>query len=316
MIAHASGTVEYVNERFVEITGISAADAIGENIQSIICDLSPGPLYDRIWTELCRGAEWHGDIPLKRRDGTIIWEAVAAVPIREGRGRPTGFVASSVDVTAQKESDQLRQILFDELDHRMKNVFASVLAVARHTTRNTTSREEFCAVFDARLRALADVHRLIYGKKKGAVMLSELVTAATRAYGDDSNVSVSGPDIAVPKTEAQAFYLAFHELASNAGKYGALSRPDGRIHVEWEIQHRNNGESLAIEWLESGVGGLRSPEQKGLGRALIEQVIGYQLHGETDLEFRESGLQCRIVVPLPQEVPVLQLMKANSYGTH
>lgn len=128
-----------------------------------------------------------------------------------------------------------------------------------------------------------------------------LELSAHGAEADGERIVVEGPSVILPGATLQTLTLALHELSTNALKYGALARPEGRLEVVWHM-HDGNGDPdrLTLEWREAGVplGDDFVPQRRGFGRQLIERALTYELESTSSLEFTPDGVRCRIDVPL------------------
>ena len=198
-----------------------------------------------------------------------------------------------------------QRVLLAELNHRVKNVLATVQSIAAQTARGSASLEEFERAFEGRLGALSRTSTLLAVNSWRTTELRTLVEAALEPYrAPDGNVRVHGPATTLPPKAALTLSLALHELATNAAKYGALSVPEGRVDVTWRVDEDGAaGRRLALEWAEHGGAAVRAPDRRGFGRTLIERSVAYELGGTARLDFPPEGVRCRIEVPLPAAAP-------------
>jgi two-component sensor histidine kinase len=181
------------------------------------------------------------------------------------------------------------RLIMRELSHRSKNLLAIVLAIARQTSRHTTSFGDFEARFNSRIQALADAHDLLVEQQWSGAFIDDLVRAQLAAFGTE-RVVTHGERIMLRTEAVQNVALALHELATNASKYGALSTSGGRIDIEWNRETSEDGEhSLRLIWRESGGPPAVPPEKKGFGCFVLERVTVNAL-GEGTLEFKPEGL--------------------------
>ncbi|WP_207484057.1 response regulator [Arenibaculum pallidiluteum] len=274
-----------------------------------------------LWSLFTRGA-LDGSLPdapvrersgeLRRRDGTVFPVAWSLAPLpREGDAAGTGAVAEIVDVTERKRAEQLQLMLMAELSHRVKNTLATVLSIANQTMLRHPDPQEFKAVFNGRIRALAATHNLLATTNWTAVPLAQVAAGELAPYADadGGRVGLTGPEVLIRPKAALVLGMVFHELATNAAKYGAFTTPEGRVAVSWRREGPAPESRVVIDWRESGGPTVEVPSRKGLGRTLIEGGIAYELGGRARLDFRESGLHCVIDVPYseldPSVVPEL-----------
>ncbi|QSR15910.1 CHASE domain-containing protein [Novosphingobium sp. KA1] len=191
----------------------------------------------------------------------------------------------------------IRNSLTRELNHRVKNTLANVLSIAALTRRRATDIDDFTESLTARIRALSATHDLLSQSDWRHAGLGDVVRSELAPYmqGSEGHVEMSGPEIRLAPNDAMSLGLAIHELATNAAKYGALSRPEGRIHVHW----RQIASDLAeVHWREEGGPPVAVPGKRGFGRDLIEKIVAHELKSDVELEFLPAGVECRLRVPV------------------
>jgi two-component sensor histidine kinase len=151
---------------------------------------------------------------------------------------------------------------------------------------------------EGRIQALANVHSLFVASRWMGAELRTLVTQELAAYCQqgESRVRIDGPNVLLESNTAQAIAVTLHELATNAAKYGALSVPDGRVHVEWS---RAADERLVLRWTETGGPPVKPPARKGFGTRVMESIIRNPANGAARFDWRAEGLACEITVYLP-----------------
>jgi PAS domain S-box-containing protein len=224
--------------------------------------------------------------------------SAAPVPV-EDDGLHTVVIVE--DMTGRKRAAEEREVLLGELNHRVKNIFAVIRALAVQTDRGRTS-EEFQKVFLGRLDALVAAHELVLERRWQTVELGTLVrrTLAPFATGLPEAVEIEGDTVELDARRALSFSLALHELATNAAKYGALSAHEGRILVVWSVsaQPDGDGRRVRIVWEEQGGPPAVRPERRGFGTRMIEGAFAYELSGEATLDFRPEGLRLEAWFPL------------------
>jgi two-component sensor histidine kinase len=201
------------------------------------------------------------------------------------------------DVTERRWAEQEREILVGELNHRVKNTFAVVQALA---TRGHGARsvEDYRQTFLERLAALARTHDLLFESHwRGAELRS--LAGLLRPFGESSEaIEIEGPPVELNARQALSVSLVLHELATNAAKYGALSVPDGRVRFWWQIEHSDEERRLRLYWEERGGPPVTGPQAKGFGTELIQRAFGYELDGTADLAFEPEGLRLEAMLLL------------------
>lgn len=198
-----------------------------------------------------------------------------------------------------------KQLLINELNHRVKNTLAIVQSLSAQTLRTARPTVEAREDFDSRLMALAGAHVLMTEAEWRSVGVRELIdrTIAPFADGADGRFRLDGPTATLPPKSAVAFALAVHELCTNAAKYGALSAENGRISIDWLFADSPGGERLRLTWRESGGPPVAEPQRRGFGSRLLERGLAAELHGQVSLAFPRDGLICRIDAPAPVDDP-------------
>ena len=245
---------------------------------------------------------------VRRRDGGWRWLSVWGLTDFDGEGdgrRPIAVVGASRDITEHKDAESKRTLLIDELSHRVKNTLAIVQSIASQTLRQSPDPATFNDAFSSRISALARAHSLLTRSHWRGTPLNELVSTTlvpfTEGRGRDTH-RIDGPSISITPNAAVTLCLVFHELATNATKYGALSAPQGRVSVVWEMTGGKGGE-LALRWQEEGGPPVETPKKRGFGFRLIE-ASGNQLGGKIAVELEMQGLTCRFRVPLDEILAV------------
>ena len=193
-------------------------------------------------------------------------------------------------------SQDLQRALNAELDHRVKNVLATVSAIIAQTPKPHTTLADYAAGLDERIRALARTHELLSDSQWHGVSLADVVRRELAPYATD-NAEIGGPGVTLKAEAAQAVGMVLHELATNAAKHGAFSKPGGRLMLRWSWLPNGSRGRLAIGWHELGGPPVVKPIQSGYGTSIIRELIPFELGGTVDLAFGSSGLQCHLEIP-------------------
>lgn len=201
--------------------------------------------------------------------------------------RVTGIVQ---DITGQKAEEEQRRDLMSELDHRVKNMLAAVQALAVQTAKRTTSIDVFLQHFGGRLKAMASANELLTAARWRGAAIDHLAAAELGALAP-GQTHWEGPELFLTPRAANAVALAFHELATNAVKFGALSAEGGQVNVRWQSLADGGFE---LTWTESGGPTVAVPSRRGFGSTLLEQVTGRELNGEVQVDYLPAGLQARL----------------------
>jgi PAS domain S-box-containing protein len=326
-----SGRIASWNAGARNLLGWDAPDAINMDAAAIFTPedrLAEAPEREKR-EALAKGRaldeRWH-----VRRDGSRFWGEGLLLPLRGGAagnggadGQQASFLKILRDRTERRHTEERQALLVGELNHRVKNTLALVLAIVDQTWRAIASEEEaggtapadsdgrFHAGLRARLRALARAHDLLFRDDWAGASLADVVATAAAVHGGLSRdsggaaptaaIRASGPAVRLAPEAAVALAMAFHELATNAAKYGALTVPGGRVEVVW--QPSSDGRALEIAWTEEGGPPIVSPPgRRGFGSGLLQRGLARQLGGEVSIEFPRDGLRCRARLPFSERV--------------
>lgn len=206
------------------------------------------------------------------------------------------------EVVNRKQSEKRQQLLVHELNHRVKNMLSTVQSVARQSLASSDLTEP-AHEFEERLMALAWTYEILTREHWQGASLREVLerTLAPHAGRSSARVRLDGPDLWLTPNRALSFALAFHELATNAVKYGALSNATGGIGVDWRIANDQTGRRLELEWSEKGGPPVKPPVRRGFGSRLIERSLARELSGQATLSFGAAGLTCSLTARLPPD---------------
>jgi two-component system, chemotaxis family, CheB/CheR fusion protein len=240
---------------------------------------------------------------VQRRDGATHYMA-RLFPYQRTDGTLEGVVVTFVDVTGLVRGEERQRTLVGELNHRVRNMLTIVIALASQTLANAPDQAEGGSAFIARLRAMARAYNLLSQAGWREVALRDIVQVELEPFvvTDRKRVSVKGPDVQMSPKGALAFGLAVHELATNAAKYGALSKSEGRVDVTWAVNGGRPSQRLVLDWREHDGPPVREPAAQGFGTRLIEQQIGYGLDGKAEITYAADGLRARLEAPLDEKV--------------
>jgi PAS domain S-box-containing protein len=215
------------------------------------------------------------------------------------------YEAAQREIAERRQAEQHRELLINELNHRVKNTLATVQSVAAQTLRKSAVEKETRETFDARLIALSQAHDLLTSESWDSTTLGHVVAMALRPYRADreDRFEIAGPEVRLLPKTALTMAMGLHELATNAVKYGALSDPAGVVAIHWRVEDGDAGQRLRLEWTERGGPPVAPPAHKGFGSRLIERGIAAELDGSVKLDYRPGGLVCSVEAPLPEVSP-------------
>lgn len=230
-----------------------------------------------------------------RHDGREIWVSVSASPVRDDDGDFLFGVRVLQDVTGRRAGEQRQKLLMDELNHRVKNTLALVLAMASQTGRYAADLAAFHTAFAARLKALAKSHELLTRERWEGASLRDLLEAELTLHAlEPGRIHLSGAPVWLDPRSAVDVGLIVHELATNAAKYGALSGA-GAVDVSWTLLGADARRQVRLEWRERGGPAVRHPGRHGFGSKLINALARDNLGGEAVWRFEPEGLGVDLV---------------------
>jgi two-component sensor histidine kinase len=214
-------------------------------------------------------------------------------------GRPVRLVGTVRDVTARRKADEQRILLIHELNHRVKNTLAVVQSIASQTLRRTDVDPDARKSFEARLLAMAKAHDILTQEHWSGADLSSLVEGIIHPFITDAErFRSSGTPIRLVPNESLTMALVFHELATNAVKYGAWSTPSGRVDVTWLATVGSKATSLRLTWQESGGPVVVPPTRSGFGSRLLDQAVSLEFGKSAEVTFDPGGLRCVLTAEL------------------
>jgi PAS domain S-box-containing protein len=240
---------------------------------------------------------------VQRRDGAVHWVEVRWLAYFDGHRREQGTVVGTVhDITERKEREQRERLLMSEINHRAKNMLSVVDAIAHQTATRTP--EDFIERFSERIQALAANQDLLIRNAWHGVEAEDLVRAQLAPFADliGSRIVVRGPPLRLNAASAQAIGLALHELATNAGKYGALSKNTGRLDVGWGTE----GDTFTMSWTERDGPPVSQPQRRGFGTIVMQEMAQRSVDGGVELDYGPSGVTWRLSCPIANALEPLQ----------
>jgi two-component sensor histidine kinase len=270
--------------------------------------------YDLEWRPLSPDGEerWVRSMARASRagDGSVYWDGISLDITVQKRDE----VALKREIDERREVERHQSVLIAELNHRVRNTLAIILAIAQQTIRGAADLESFSHIFSGRIQALAQAHTLLSEKDWTTTTLTELVREATAPYDlPRGRVRLAGDPIEIAARPAIALSLTFHELATNAGKYGSLSSESGTVDITWWVE----GGLLHVVWAEKGGPHVAAPARRGFGGLLIAMNVEQELSGELHQLFGPDGFRCEMTLPvdrLTRRAPVFR-MKADLGST-
>ncbi len=298
-----TGEIRSWNSGAARIFGYSPEEMVGQHISKII----PPELQQEeveILARLSRGERIdHYETVRVAKSGRRVHVSLTVSPLRDKIGNIVGASKVARDITQRKNNEQLQRLLFEELNHRVKNTLATVQAIASQSLVHAKNPKTFVSGFNGRIHALARAHTLLTRSSWQGAEISDLIRdQVTLGANDDPRVSYSGPSFILDPQTAVKLALVLHELGTNARKHGALSVPEGKLSAQWEL--RLNGErELRLDWVETDGPKVSPPLEHGFGTTLVEQSV-LSCGGQLSVDYTDQGLRCRIVLPYSDPIQI------------
>jgi PAS domain S-box-containing protein len=286
------GEVLYWTKGAEELYGFTPAEALGRISHELLQTVFPTALAE-VDARLVSQREWEGRLRHTTRDRREIWTE-SLWRLREG----DLVVEQNTDITDRIKLEQQREHLLMELEHRIGNTLAVVRAVASMTFRGTAP--ELTSQFDQRIQALAHAVKVLARGDWDRAPLREIILEVARALGFENRLALDGPDVELRPSAVHAYTLAFHELATNAVKYGALSQPEGRVEVTWSVWAETEGR-IHLIWREHGGPVVMPPQPQGFGSRLLQIIVASELGTPVEMRYEASGFVCEFDGPLQKK---------------
>lgn len=283
--------------------GYSAEEAVGQSILMLIPDHLKGEevgIIDRI-RKGERVASY--ETTRQRKDGSLIAVSLTVSPIKNANGEIVGASQIARDISAAKESERRIRLLMREVNHRVKNQFAVILSMVRETSKRSSDPREFEELIRDRIMALSRSHDLLVTSEWAGASLFDLIQEHLKPFGREEQILLSGPVLTLQSNAVQNLGMAFHELGTNASKYGALRSDDGRVEIIWTIGADASGRrEFQLTWEEKSApyaeGRRDETTRIGFGTVVLQRVAPQSLGGSATLERSAGHLSWRLVAPL------------------
>ena len=298
------GHHDYYNARWYEFTGVPPGSTDGEAWNDVFHPEDQKRAWARWRHSLETGDPYEIEYRLKRHDGIYCWTLGRAMPVRDEAGKIVRWFGTCTDIDDLKRLDQAKELLSQELSHRIKNIFAVVSALVALSARQHPEARPFAQSLRTRINALARAHEFVRPHSDvsrptmGDMTLHGFLAALFTPYTDEQGeprVRIAGDDAAFDDQAATSVALLFHELATNAAKYGSLSVEGG--YVEVDTDHSREG-IYQLTWRErNGPPVNGEPEKSGFGSSLATLSVEGQLAGKLTRNWNPDGLEVLVELP-------------------
>ncbi len=275
-------------------------DCKGRKLREVL----PG-LEQRWWQVLAKVVSTGASERLELHAGSLDrWFELHLTAVPAGEDK-TGVAILFQDITDRKSWELSQRRLVGELNHRVKNMLAVVRSIAQQTQSSTATPVDFNEAFQQRLAALAEAHDLLTQHNWTGAGLEQIARQSLATLtGATGRIALEGPPVQLEPNAVIVLAMVMNELGTNALKYGALSVPTGRVLLNWHLIEPgdgSNGRSVRLSWIERFGPAASPPDKTGFGLRMLKDALRLELDGGCDLEFKKTGLECRIEFPLDGE---------------
>lgn len=300
----AGHPIVFINDAGLALTGFDRAELLGQDFDILLADLADPETAARVDAAFSGNYESWLELRGRRKGDQTYWATVLINPVHDETGAIVQHFASFVDISRHKDEEDRLRFLLDELNHRTQNTLATVQAIARQTLRGHADGK-VVADFEGRILALSRAHALLGRETWLSVSLRDVIDQILTPFGlqdrEAPRFSVQGPEVRLGPKAALSLAMVFHELATNAVKYGAFAEgANGSVAIDWKLETAPEDlRRLRLSWRESGGPPVSPPAHKGFGSRLIEDGLAQELDGQVRLSYEPSGVVCQIDMPAP-----------------
>lgn len=294
-----NGIIRSWNKGAERLFGYSEQETIGKPVTMLIPEDRQNEEPSII--ERIRNGERvdHYETVRVRKDGTPVPISLTVSPVKDAAGRVIGASKIARDISERKESQHRILMLMREVNHRVKNQYAVILSMIRETSKRSRDALEFEKQVRDRIMALARSHDLLVLAEWRGATVFELLLAQVKPFGNEDCITMSGPSVVLQPNAVQYLGIAFHELATNSAKYGALSAVGGSIKVEWALDRDSEGKrNFRLTWTERGGPAVGEVSEPGFGRVVLEKVTPTALGGEGTVAHASDGVTWTLRAPM------------------
>ncbi len=291
----------YANDALLDMWGMTWEEAAGKTCLELGYAPWHAALHDEeIERVIATRAPIRGDVPFTHHaKGTRVYDYIFT-PVIGADGKVEAVAGTTRDVTDRRMHEEHLELLVHELNHRVKNTLSTVQSLVRQTLGTAEDLDDGGTRIESRLLALSRAHDVLTRENWHSADMQDIVKGAIAPYESTpgTRFTISGPTCRLTPQRALALAMALHELATNAMKYGALSRDGGMVHITWDCTHDGEGAAMAFDWRESGGPEVLPPTRRGFGSRLLERGLRNDLGGDVELAYAPQGVVFRATAPL------------------
>ena len=285
----------FANESFLTLTGYDREEVLGQTFNFLMARGADPVALAQIAAAFEGSADGSAEINYRRKDGSVFCAALFISPVPDESGDVVEHFASFVDLSRQKQEQAQSMMMIDELNHRVKNTLSTVQSIVWQALRKDSDPKTIREAIESRLFALSRSHDLLSRENWKGAGLQDLVKEAMEPFGvanggRSERFVITGKNIRLPANGALALGIAFHELATNAVKYGAFSNAAGSIASTWTIEPMPEGDRLILRWQEKDGPPVTPPTRKGFGSRVMERGLPHELGGTVQSRLPGGGL--------------------------
>ena len=294
----------FANDAFLSLTGYEREEVLAKCFNTLIAGGIDAETMAEIEAAFAESSDTDPEIHYRRKDGSEFWASLFVSPVRDEKGEIVQHFVSFVDLTKHKQDQAHCKMLIDELNHRVKNTLSTVQSIIVQALRTPANPEIIRESIESRILALSRSHDLLTSDHWEGAGLHDLVDNALEPFGVAGGRAerfvITGENVRLPPKATLTLAIAFHELATNAVKYGAFSNEAGSILIDWSVEPAPGGKRLILCWREKDGPPVTPPSRKGFGSWVLERGLAHELEGSVTLDYRPDGVVCTIDIPLPR----------------
>jgi PAS domain S-box-containing protein len=300
-VCDRNAVIQYYNQRAVELWGREPTRGVEQHWGSVKLWLADGTLLPHAQSPMVEVLRTgvpasNVEVFIERPDGSRLPVLVNFAALKNTQGEISGAITSFIDITERKQAEQRQLLLTNELAHRGNNLLAVIQSIVVRSLSGTRSLAEAREVLRSRIQALARSQVVLMADGFEHAPLAKIVRLELEAFSDQ--VKAGGPEVMLNPKTTQTFALLVHELATNATKHGALSRPAGRVSIQWKVEGADKEAEFWFQWQERGGPPVKPPTREGFGSLLLEKIVAQDIGAQAKISFAPDGLSYEFRAPL------------------